>query len=118
MHMLPVLVLGQVLVGAAFGSSWSYLNQMLMAFSPAIERDKTSGLLPTLQSAGYAIGAALAGLTANSLGFADSGDPALLSSVLSATFVVPILWTVPAIILARRAVHKAVDPWGLSPVPY
>lgn len=115
-HMLPVLVLGQVLVGAAFGSSWSYLNQMLMASSPAAERDKTSGLLPTLQSAGYAIGAALAGLTANSLGFAGSSDPDRLSSVLAATFLVPILWTIPAIILARRAVRKAADPWGPAPV--
>lgn len=112
MHNLPGLVLGQVLVGAAFGSSWSYLNQMLMASSPASERDKTSGLLPTLQSAGYAIGAALAGLTANSLGFAGSSDPDRLGSVLAATFMVPILWTLPAILLARRAVNKAADPWG------
>ncbi|KQW31416.1 hypothetical protein ASE36_03955 [Rhizobium sp. Root274] len=116
-HLLPVLVLGQIFVGAAFGSSWSYLNQMLMASSPTTERDKTSGLLPTLQSAGYAIGAALAGLTANSLGFAGSADPDRLGSVLSATFMVPIFWTVPAIILARRAVRKAVDPWGPSPAP-
>jgi MFS family permease len=109
---LPVLVLGQVLVGAAFGSSWSYLNQMLMASSPSAERDKTSGLLPTLQSAGYAIGAALAGLTANSLGFAGNSDPDRLHFVLSATFVVPILWTLPAIVLARRSVRFAPSPWG------
>jgi MFS family permease len=116
-HILPVLILGQVLVGAAFGSSWSYLNQMLMAASPAGERDKTSGLLPTLQSAGYAIGAALAGLTANSLGFAGSSDPGRLHFILSATFVVPILWTLPAIVLARRTLLLAPSPWGPAPAP-
>lgn len=112
LQILPLLVLGQVLVGAAFGSSWSYLNQMLMASSPASERDKTSGLLPTLQSAGYAIGAALAGLTANSLGFAGSSDADRLHLVLSATFVAPILWTLPAIILAQRTLRLAPAPWG------
>lgn len=117
-HSLPVLVLGQVLVGAAFGSSWAYLNQMLMASSPAAERDKTSGLLPTLQSAGYAIGAALAGLTANSLGFAAGADPERLGAVLAATFMVPIVWTIPAIFLAHRAVRKAAAPWGPAAVPY
>ena len=114
-QMLPVLVLGQVLVGAAFGSSWAYLNQMLMASSPAAERDKTSGLLPTLQSAGYAIGAALAGLTANSLGFAGSSDPDTLRLILAVTFMIPILWTIPAIVLARRTVRLASSPRSLPP---
>lgn len=115
LHILPVLVLGQVLVGAAFGSSWSYLNQMLMAASSAEDRDKTSGLLPTLQSAGYAIGAALAGLTANSLGFAEISGPDTLRLALAGTFTVPILWTLPAIVLARRAVRLAPSPWGSEP---
>jgi MFS family permease len=112
---LPALVFGQMLVGAAFGASWSYLNQMLMASSPAAERDKTSGMLPTLQSAGYAIGAALAGLTANSLGFAESSDPDRLRLILAATFVAPILWTLPAIFLAYRTVRLAPSPWGRCP---
>ncbi|PYB77194.1 MFS transporter [Rhizobium wuzhouense] len=115
LQFLPMLVLGQALVGAAFGSSWSYLNQMLMASSPAAERDKTSGLLPTLQSAGYAIGAALAGLTANSLGFSAGLDRDTLRLVLTATFILPILWTLPAMVLARRTVGLAPPPWGATP---
>ncbi|KKB11150.1 MFS transporter [Devosia geojensis] len=67
---LPLLIIAQIAIGAGFGISNGYLNLTLMESAPDGERDRTSALLPTTQSAGNAIGTALAGLAANSVGFA------------------------------------------------
>jgi MFS family permease len=71
-----LIVLSQLVIGAAFGLSWNFFSQTVMEAAPAEERDRASGLLPTLQSGGYAIGAALAGLVANSAGFGQAGHAA------------------------------------------
>ncbi len=104
---LSLLIAGQIVVGAAFGASWAFLSQMLMEASTARERDKTSGLIPTLQSAGFAIGAAFAGLAGNSLGLVDASISDATRAALSATFMIPVLWTIPAMLLARRATRLA-----------
>ena len=106
---LTLLVVGQIIVGAAFGSSWALLSQMLMEASAVTERDKTSGLIPTLQSAGFAIGAALAGLTGNSFGLGNLSIHEGANGAFSTTFLIPVLWTIPAILLARRATRLAAE---------
>lgn len=60
----------QVVIGTGFGVGWGFLNQAVAAAAPAQDRDLAAALVPTVQSAGYAIGAALAGLVANSSGYA------------------------------------------------
>ena len=104
---LALLIAGQIVVGAAFGASWAFLSQMLMQASVAEERDKTSGLIPTLQSAGFAIGAAFAGLAGNSLGLAEAAIGATTNIGFAATFMIPMVWTIPAILLARRSTRLA-----------
>ena len=104
---LALLIAGQIVVGAAFGASWAFLSQMLMQASVAEERDKTSGLIPTLQSAGFAIGAAFAGLAGNSLGLAEAAIGATTYIGFAATFMIPMVWTIPAILLARRSTRLA-----------
>ncbi|MCC8931066.1 MFS transporter [Rhizobium sp. 'Codium 1'] len=111
---LALLIAGQVVVGAAFGASWAFLSQMLMEASAAEERDKTSGLIPTLQSAGFAIGAAFAGLAGNSLGLAETSGNETTNSAFAATFLIPVLWTVPAVLLARRSTRLAREVSRLS----
>jgi len=69
-----LVVLAQVLLGAGFGASWAFLSQAIMESARPGERDRAAGLVPTVQSAGYALGAALAGLVANAAGLAS--DPA------------------------------------------
>ncbi|SON56104.1 putative multidrug-efflux transporter [Hartmannibacter diazotrophicus] len=64
--------LGQVFVGGGFGLNWAFLSHHVMTVAAPGERDLASGLLPTVQSAGYALGAALAGLTAAVYGLGDS----------------------------------------------
>jgi hypothetical protein len=69
---LWLVVPGQVMIGAGFGTSWGTLSQLMMDVSTDTERDRTSAMLPTLQSAGYAIGAAFFGLIANTMGFGEA----------------------------------------------
>lgn len=106
---LTLLVVGQIIVGAAFGASWAFLSQMLMEASAPRERDKTSGLIPTLQSAGFAIGAAFAGLAGNSLGLGDLSRHDEVYFGFSIAFMIPVLWTIPSLLLARRATRFAAE---------
>ena len=61
---------------------------MLMDSAMGDEQDKTSALLPTLQSTGYAIGGAVFGLLANIAGLRDGLAGAALRDVLLPVFVV------------------------------
>jgi len=70
-----LLMLCQVLIGAGFGISWAFLSQAVMEAARPGERDSASALLPTLQSGGYAVGAAVAGLIANEAGMAAALTP-------------------------------------------
>jgi MFS family permease len=67
--MLPFLAAG----GAAFGIGWAFLSVAVMRAAAEGERDRAAGLVPTVQSAGYAIGAALTGLAASVAGL-DGGS--------------------------------------------
>lgn len=94
---LPLLTLSLIAIGAAFGMGWSFLNQTLMMASPDGERDKTSALLPTLQSAGYALGAAFAGLVANSVGFSETASDSVVRHAVSISFFFGFIAVLPAI---------------------
>lgn len=83
---IALVIAGQIVIGCGFGLNWGPLCQFLMDVSPASERDRTSAMLPTLQSAGFAIGAAVFGLTANLAGFGEEIDAARLGQVLAITF--------------------------------
>ena len=61
------------------------------------ERDRASALLPTIQSAGYGIGAAVAGLIANGAGIAAADRPQALTGALVVTFAVCAVLALPAI---------------------
>ncbi|HEV7305861.1 MFS transporter [Ensifer sp.] len=97
----------QIAVGAGFGISWGTLSQLLMDVSPRGERDKTSALLPTLQSAGYAIGAAVCGLTANLRGFDENASVATLHDAMLAVFVVAFVISTASLYLGLRTVMLA-----------
>jgi len=71
---LALVVAGQVIMGTGMGVNWGPLCQLLMNRTGGAERDRTSAMLPTLQTAGYALGAAIFGLVANLAGFGDTAD--------------------------------------------
>jgi predicted MFS family arabinose efflux permease len=76
LDMVAVVVGGQLVIGAGFGTCNGYLNLSMMEAASDDERDRTSALLPTTQSAGNALGAALAGVAANAAGLANAGSAA------------------------------------------
>ncbi|OCP01094.1 MFS transporter [Ensifer sp. LC13] len=102
----------QIVVGAGFGISWGTLSQLMMDVSPRGERDKTSALLPTLQSAGYAIGAAICGLTANLRGFDEKASVATIHGALLAVFVVACLISTASVFFGVRTVRLAEKRLG------
>lgn len=81
---LPALLIAaQALIGMGFGMSNGYIMLTLIEASGEIERDRTSALIPTTQSAGNAIGAAMAGLAANAAGYATATtDSAILRAIV------------------------------------
>lgn len=80
----PALLIGaQALIGMGFGMSNGYIMLTLIEASGDAERDRTSALIPTTQSAGNAIGAALAGLAANAAGYAvATSDSDVLAAII------------------------------------
>jgi hypothetical protein len=103
-----LVFVGQVAIGAGFGVSWGTLSQFLMDVSTREERDRTSALLPTLQSAGYAIGAAIFGATANTFGFDEGVSDRVLSSSLLAVFSL-------ACVIAAASLFFAAGTLRLAP---
>ena len=111
-----VVMLGQILIGTGFGVSWGFLSQSVMEAARSGERDRASALLPTLQSAGYAIGAAVAGLAANAAGYPLATTPDALRDATITIFIVSTIIGLAAMIagyampLRKKTVFAAELP--------
>jgi MFS family permease len=100
-----VTLVGQIAIGAGFGVSWAFISQSVMENARANERDRASGALPTLQSAGYAIGAALAGLVANAAGYTVADTNAVRSAAITVYAVsaaIGLLAVAAGLVLRRK----------------
>ena len=64
-------------MGVGFGINWGPICQLLMEFGSPEDRARTSAMLPTLQAAGFALGAAIFGLVANAAGLSAEIDAQL-----------------------------------------
>ncbi len=104
---LPTLLVGQLLIGSGFGISNGYIMLTIMEASSAEERDRTSALLPTTQSAGNALGAALAGVAANAAGYPQAVESADILAAIIPLFVMAALFAVLAFLAALRLVQLA-----------
>ncbi len=69
---LPLVIFGQILIGIGFGLAWANVNEAAMSAAEGQERDRASALLPTMSTAGYAVGAALSGTIATATGLTAS----------------------------------------------
>lgn len=58
--------------GLGFGIMWGFVAKRVIADTDKTERDVASSAIPTTEQIGFALGAAAAGLIANSLGFNES----------------------------------------------
>ena len=105
--MIWFILPGQAMIGAGFGISWGTLSQLMMDVSTDGERDRTSAMLPTLQSAGYAIGAAVFGLAANVMGFGATAPAETMRHAMLVVFGSGCVVAVLAVVLAMRTAGLA-----------
>jgi len=104
---LPILVIGQFAIGMGFGISNGYIMLTIMEASTDGERDRTSALLPTTQSAGNALGAALAGVAANAAGYAQAATSEAILSAIIPLFLMAVGFAALAWLAALRMVQLA-----------
>ncbi|WP_255467861.1 MFS transporter [Reyranella sp. CPCC 100927] len=104
-----LLALCQVMIGAGFGVSWAFLNQAVMTNARPGETDTASGLVPTTQSAGYAIGAALFGLVAQSAGLSDALDPATIAHASRWLFGIAAAFALTAVVFGFAVRLRPAD---------
>ena len=69
---LTAVVLAIVFMNGGFGMMWGFIIKRIIGAASAADRDRTASLLPITQQTGFALGAALSGLIANSLGINDA----------------------------------------------
>ncbi|MCB8879664.1 MFS transporter [Acidisoma cellulosilytica] len=70
-QILWIVLVGQALIGTGYGLCWGVLSQVIMTGSEEADRDRASAMLPSVLSAGLAIGSALGGIAANAAGLAE-----------------------------------------------
>lgn len=106
-HEQPVVMAAALLAcGISFGICNGFLCQRTIAASDNLERDVTSGAIPTFEGLGAAIGAALAGIIAAGAGFplADA-----TSHPIALTLLIGGILTVPAIFAAFRFARQTAE---------
>jgi MFS family permease len=81
------LLLPISLIGIGIGVCWAFIAQLIMTGAKHGEENIAAASVATVQQAGIAFGAAIAGLVANASGLGDGLHP---SSVLRAAFWVPM----------------------------
>lgn len=99
-----IVAAGQLVVGSGFGICNGYLNLTMMEAASDSERDRTSALMPTTQSAGNAIGAALAGVGANAAGMATAISTAEIKLAVMPVYVLGAVMAALAFAAAWRMV--------------
>jgi hypothetical protein len=75
------------LIGIGIGASWAFIAQRVMSGAKDTEETIAAAAVATIQQAGIALGAAIAGLVGNASGLGDGLDP---GSIRRAAFWVPL----------------------------
>ncbi|MFA3918983.1 MFS transporter [Ruegeria hyattellae] len=68
---LWLIAMMAVLEGGGFGMAWTFILRRCTALAPSGEVQRVSGAIPTVQRAGYALGAVCVGMVANATGFLE-----------------------------------------------
>ena len=104
---LALVLTAQLAIGAGFGLCWSTLNQRVMEEAAPDDQARAAALLPTVLSAGYAIGAAVAGLVANQAGLPRAmADGTSVAAPLSWAYATASLIATAAVLVDRGAVAR------------
>lgn len=85
---LAWVLLGATLLGAAFGLSWSFMSQRVMAALSTQDRAIGTSAIMAVRQTGAAAGAALSGAAANLVGFSDGLTAETARAASAAVFVI------------------------------
>ena len=99
-----------LLQGAGFGMMWGFIIKNAVSSVDESERDVTSSALPTTQQISFAVGAAVAGIIANTLGFGDDIDHQLIRQIAFWVFAA----FVPLALFANYAAWKFTSAQGMA----
>lgn len=94
---VPALLFPICLIGTGIGAAWAFVAQFVMSGAKANEENVAAASIATVQQAGIALGAALAGLVANASGL---GSDLHSGAVHRAAFWVPMSFVVVALAAA------------------
>ena len=61
-----------IISNGGMGMMWGFIIKRIIGAAPSTEKDRVASLIPITQQTGFALGAALAGLIANSLGVSEN----------------------------------------------
>ena len=110
---VAALLLPISLIGIGIGASWAFIAQHVMNGAKHGEENIAAASVATVQQAGIAFGAAVAGLVANASGLGDGLHP---GSVLRAAFWVPAVFVAAPLaagtigvrlnLMAQRSAHE------------
>ena len=79
-YLLWPMIAFVVVLNGGMGMMWGYIIKRIIGGVPAAEKDRAASTLPITQQTGFALGAALSGLIANSLGV-EGADTAALQRI-------------------------------------
>ena len=102
----PLLLLGVCvsLIGAGIGVCFAHISSWTIAAARLGEGVLTASAIPTLQSLGIAVGAAVAGLAANTAGLATDISPATVAAAATWVYWLGIIAPAALTVLAWRLV--------------
>ncbi len=87
---LVLVVANAALLGSGFGTCWAYFSKHILASLPESERSIGSSAIPVAQLIGSAVGSAVSGMVANSLGGSAVIDRADAPSIGTWLFIVMV----------------------------
>lgn len=89
-----LITLGAFLLGGGFGAAWPFLVQRATTIAEKQDTERIATALPTVQRLGFALGAAITGIVANSSGFVQAqstGEVAFSAYWIFGILVLPAL---------------------------
>ncbi len=97
-----LLILAIVLLGIGIGQCWPFVAQRVMSGAKRGEETIAASSVPTIQQMGFALGASLAGLVANTAGLSTGITDEGMASV---AFWVPAAFVIPAVLACAASLR-------------
>lgn len=103
---LPMAGLAIAIMGSGFGICWAFLSGHVMAGAEPGEEDRTASAIPTAETAGIALGAALTGVAGNAFGIAKARTAVEMAATVPPLMAVFIAAAIVALAAALRIVRR------------